>query len=305
MVNNCQVIIKNGQNAGRKCCEVAKWCKHVGSSTSCVCGFTTEYKSSLSRHKKKCEIAQQHMHEMSEELNGLGALSCKCGFVTKYNSSLSRHRKTCKMTHEREDSTAHLSDPVVNKLAKKIESLETEVATLKKKESGTTIINNGVVNFNNTNYNIAVMASNFFEAMKEKKGESKAISTIVGATERARPLEILKELYFKGDPNEYPIASRNGRYRYLNEEGQLVETGATRMGKMLSTRLQNAMSYAASMLIRTTKAVDKLYDFYDIGRIQTNICYFPREMVETDLSTVTENPTHPFFMDGVIVICLE
>jgi len=92
----------------------------------------------------------------------------------------------------------------------------------------------------------------------------------------------------------------------LNEEGQLVESGAAQMSKMLSTRIQKAMSYATGTLIKEMReTVERLYDTYDLGRIQSNICYFPVEQLDTELHTVTENHTHPFFMDGVIVLCLE
>ena len=77
---------------------------------------------------------------------------------------------------------------------------------------------------------------------------------------------------------------------------------------IVSSRIQKAMSYAAGTLIKDmakAKTVDKLFDFYDLGRIQSNIYEFPVMRVNMELRTFTENPTHPFFMDGVVVICLE
>lgn len=52
MVNNCQIIIKKGQNTGKRCIEVNRWCKH-SIKICALCDTEFMYKHSYDSHRCK------------------------------------------------------------------------------------------------------------------------------------------------------------------------------------------------------------------------------------------------------------
>lgn len=283
-MSKCQIIIELGPNAGKKCGEVNARCRH-SCLKECICGFTTNYNQNMNRHKKRCMmIKQQKSNESKSETESV---------PTKKKVVFSKKAQPA-------PTTATQLTPEMLKLAETVNKLAEKVDTLSSKPSYNININN--------NYNIAVMNPNFYNELEGKIGNPDAMNLLVHAATENDPIPLLKYLYFNGNKrDEYPIASRNGRYRYLNTEGQVVESGEDHMNQMLSTRIQKAMSYATGTLIQEMKKknVDSLYDFYDLGKIQENICNFPFDYIGAKLINLTENPAHPFFMDDVNVLCLE
>lgn len=292
MVNKCNIILKSGPNAGKRCCDVRKWCKH--NKKTCSCGFTSDYMSSMSEHMKKCNAGKTDSPPSKPK-------------TTPKPKPIFKPKPTptpISPYQELERAFPGIVETFVNE----IKSLKEEVEHLRNKPPA--VINNhthihNTVNFNN--YNIAVMSGNFYDELKQIRGTSDAIDFLVSSAANNSPLTVLKELYFNGDPNEFPIASRNGRYRYLNDDGQLVEDDG-KIIEQISGRIQKAMSYATGSLIKRSVddvEVDRLFDTYDLGKIQHNILNFPSSQFGADINSVTENANHPFFLDGVVVICLE
>lgn len=339
MVNTCQVIIKSGINKGKKCCETNSRCKHSDIKV-CICGYSSPYPSNFNRHRKMCKntkpkpiikpkqqvkistlpkpasspVPEPQTQTTSSETEPVISpeLLMQKQFLDAMNNPLLKQMYSM-MSNMSGTNNSKLGDiyNVLQQMTDNMNRMRDEITDAKVaiQENSEEIKNrpiNTTVNLNN--YNIAIMNTDIFKELVVKEGHEHAIKVLTNAAAHNRPINVLKELYFKGDPNEYPIASKNGRYRYLNEDGNLVEDGGILVSKMIAGRLQKAMSYAAGTLIREmTKegTAEKLYDVYDIGKIQNNIYNFPIETIIHDLGHVTENPTHPFFMDGVSVICLE
>ena len=322
MPNTCQIIIKSGLNAGKKCYQVGKRCRHKKDYV-CGCGFKTYHQHSFNRHvesfgctpatDKQIEILKQKTVDHTPKPTPKPTPTVKIAPKIKPKSPLTQKQLPKVQEGETERFTmAEFQDfmmanlDLLNKrigemaeqpdINSKLQQLNDRISEIADKP---TVINN--------TYNIAIMAPNFYQELETKIGQRETVKLLTSSAITNDPMSILKILYFGGnDPNEYPIASKNGRYRYLNDEGTLIETGEDQVGKLVSSRIQKAMSYATGKLIRNTMHdTDKLYDTYDLGTIQANIYNFPTEYVYKELSHITENPAHPFFMDGVSVLCLE
>lgn len=276
MVNTCVIKITSGQNEGKLCKDVHKTCRHKVLLECPNCKFTSRYKNSYSRHIDRCKNTKPK------------AMPRKKVVIKQKKSQVHESIITDPVT---------VSAQTLNKLVNKIDSLENHI---KSDDKPTTQIIN--------NYNISVMAPNFFSELEYRFGRERAVEILVIAAANNKPLDVLRELYFQGDPNEYPIASRNGRYRYLNDTGDLVESNEGMVSALISTKIQKAMSYATGKLIKNMVRVgdvDSLFDAYDLDRIQDNIYNFPLNFLVSELGSITENRFHPFFMEGVVVINVE
>lgn len=323
MSDGCQVIFTFGPNMGKKCCDVTKKCKHKTKKV-CVCGYETFYTYNLKRHLKKCkEVSKTQKNQVSQSVevspkNPKLDLKSKPILKPKITPILKPRTPPQVRTQVQSQAQAHVNhsqpeqvsmstikalEERLNQISSENEQMKIHISELENRNPTT------IINFNNNNYNIAVMNPNFFTELEHQTDHDMAIKMLVTSAANNQPLDVLKSLYFKGnDPNEYPIASKNGRYRYLNDSGDLVEDDGKFLSTIVANRIQKAMSYATGTLIRNMTAefeVDRMYDTYDLGKIQSNICNFPINHMVAELNLITENPSHPFFMDGVKVICLE
>jgi len=71
MGNDCQIIIKKGQNTGKKCSEVNRWCKH-SKKTCPACGKEFMYKHSFSGHQcKRSKVNVTVKRKKKEPVNQL------------------------------------------------------------------------------------------------------------------------------------------------------------------------------------------------------------------------------------------
>lgn len=321
MPNTCQIIIKTGPNAGKKCFQVGKRCRHKKEYV-CGCGFKTYHQHSFNRHlesfgctpatDKQIKILKQKSEQSKPKSQPTVKLAPKLKIKSPDKKPLTRQQKTPIVDENERFTMAEFQNfmmanlDLLNKRIGEIAEQPDINSKLQQLNEKITEIADKPTVINNT-YNIAIMAPNFYQELETKMGQRETVKLLTSSAITNDPMSILKILYFGGnDPNEYPIASKNGRYRYLNDEGTLIETGGDQVGKLVSTRIQKAMSYATGKLIRNTMHdTDKLYDTYDLGTIQANIYNFPTEYVHKELSHITENPAHPFFMDGVSVLCLE
>lgn len=66
MGNECQIIIKKGPNAGRKCHEVNRWCKHYKQKCT-KCNKIFMYRHTYDGHR--CQRAKVHVAIMSKKIN--------------------------------------------------------------------------------------------------------------------------------------------------------------------------------------------------------------------------------------------
>lgn len=291
-IKPCTIIIKQGANAGKKCHEVNKRCRHKP-QTCKVCGYHTVYGHMFKRHKctaPKKQISFKHKTQQS--------LSDSDSSSPIPKTKRKRKSKYPDMDMIQEAIKRNESESI-RELRNTIEILTREIA-----ERPQQIITN---NINITN-NISIIAPNFYEALVQKLGQKTAVDMLAQSAKFNKPMKILNELYFNDvDPHNYPIASHNGRYRYLNEEGEIVEDSHDGLTTMISGKIQNAMAIASSELIKEQVAentVHRLYDVYDIGEMQSTIANFPIQSLKAEIDRTTENPLHPFFDKGVSVIFL-
>lgn len=266
----CKIRLRSGPNIGKKCYEVNTICSHPKYNCE-FCDYQSSYSSTLKTHMTKCKNKPKKL---------------KVHIKKKYTEPPSQPPPPTQAQLEYINSALH----------DELRAIRREVREIRDKPS---IINN---------INIAVMAPNFYDELVHRMGENSAVGFLTSATMNNQPINILKELYFNNvNPTQFPIASHNGRYRYLNESGEIVDTSKQDMVESISKKLHNAMILASSKLIKFSQQNDdvaRLYDVYDIGTIQANLTSFKLNDMEKDLAMATENPSHPFFENDVNVIYL-
>lgn len=275
MTNTCTKIIMQGKNSGKMCKDVNKQCRHL--DLRCLCGFTTDYKRNLTRHKSSCKVSE----------------------VTQ------------KPVLQPKPKTKPKSVPVLKKEPQKAESpvyVQPKIPEVNVQDQFDRLFNelnelrNMVKSKPNIIINIQVLGNNVYSDLVNKIGKAEAIHLLTCSAATDRPIDIIKKLYFENtEPQKYPIATKQNYIRYLNQEGELIESESDNFVSNLSDRVRTAMIYATNELIKnsiSSNLTDQLYEIYDIGKIQTNLADMNRikfDGFSTELQLLTAVPNHPFF----------
>jgi hypothetical protein len=106
--------------------------------------------------------------------------------------------------------------------------------------------------------------------------------------------------------DEYPMASKgNNHFRFVDNHGNLIDDSTGKLlVKAIINNIQNSILRVSNILIRRYSASEQassLYDAYDLGKIQQNICDMLSDKIQKQLKKYLNkriiNPNHLFFKD--------
>lgn len=324
MVNTCKLLIQKGPNKGKLCCDVHKSCMH--NFTTCPhCQMQFSYTSKYNKHLQKCTGAPQAKVSIKPKQKiALNVTQVKPK-VTHSDDSLQPvplHVPQQPVPLQNSPETAayyqtvpasavhivhvpqqipyhHLSEvddlrEKMQQITERLEMIGCQLEVIKEKPMV-------------TNYNTFI-GIDAFDILIRKMGRQQAVNFIASSASVGKPINIFRKIYLDNRaPEQYPIACNNGNFRYLDNNGKLVENDGREMAHIIKNQVHTAMIKATNELITQNmngNSVDQLYEIYDIGKIQTFLAHINKVEMIQDIIHEVNNPYHPFFTQGVPALVL-
>lgn len=161
-----------------------------------------------------------------------------------------------------------------------------------------------------------VVGDNILEILNEKMGEQEHLNFFLTNILSKQYGKIIESVYLTGrKSDDYPMAcSDKQHFRFLNESGKLInDLDGEILIQTLVNCLQNALLKTSNKLIMkyigTNEDIAKLYDFYDIRKIQNSACEISkpinRKKIKDFLIKRVINPNHSFFSENESVMELH
>ncbi len=243
----------------------------------------------------------------------------ECGNTYSTSSNLKRHQKTyCKgpkvnkTKHQceycnkyystRSNLNFHISNKCVNNSATKLIIVNKQEKSKKKLE------------FRNKKSKViqtTIISDNILEKLTdEMQDDQKAIDFLLTNFLNKNYGKIIERTYLhEKKSDEYPMACSGGNhFRYMDGNGQFVDDldGGFLVNLIVSC-IQNAVLKASNKLIKkymSTGDTSKLYELYDIGKMQAGVCTLTQKITKNKikkfLSKRVMNPNHQFFGKGKV-----
>lgn len=262
----CQIILTQGKNKGLTCGQVNNRCRH---------------------HNNICD---------------------SCGKNLATDTSLINHRKICISSKKIKPNIARktaLSD--LKELERRLENmLEEKIKSVEK----VTINNNNTINHtvNNTvNINLTTIDSaHALQNLVDRMGQKEALTFLLNITtsNRNQLTSIMEQLYLTGDPNNYPIANKDGNiFRFRDIDQRIIhDIGGKKIAKLSSNIHRNLYASAANLEAqRFIEDGDNYDSYYTMQECASNNKHDTKSFVK-DLATKTYNPDHQFFAKGTPVV---
>ena len=154
---------------------------------------------------------------------------------------------------------------------------------------------------------IYYISDNILDKFQDDLGYEGGIDFLLTNFMKHKFNHIIDKAYLEGlTSDDYPMACKgNGYFRFVDGHGNLVDdaTGILLI-KAIINNIQNSILRVSNILIRRysgTEQMNSLYDAYDLGTIQKNICDMMSDKVEKHLKKYLVkrviNPNHLFFKD--------
>src|SRR3989338_4224377 len=256
--NQCTIVLTSGPNKGNRCCDVLKRCRHK--NIVCECGEEFTHETSYIRHKKVCSLRDDAEEDRQ-----------KITVIKKSNDMCAYDILACKQknTHQNNNGTFISGD-----------------------------------HNNNTTINITnVYADDYYERLLEKFGdEQSAVNFIASVARKGSFYDLFGKLFIDGVMRDnLPCVSLDKKDLLYKLNNIVVrDVGAIHLSHKLYNCATNAILKSANILINSclkNSSVDSLYNYYDIGAIQTNLCNAAKikQAISRQLLKDTYHPTHPEF----------
>jgi hypothetical protein len=155
------------------------------------------------------------------------------------------------------------------------------------------------------------IGDNIYDDLVNKMGKKDAVDFLVRAANDNNPLSVIDKLYLGDDSRDnWPIAYKEGVYKYLNKDREMIidETGS-KIGELFG-KVHNAMIQAVSEVINQNLSggtVEGMYDTYNMLKIQRNLYKIcgRTEILCSKLQSKVKNPVHPFFQKYFIELFFD
>lgn len=267
MPNECSIIITRGRNKGNMCRDVNRTCRHQ--SIQCPnCGEDFSYKHTYTAHTRIC---QPDCQERAGATSG-----------SRKKTSIKR-RFSGGPASARDDILAR-----INTLEQQNRDLKDKVQKVAEQPRS---INN-----------IVVIGNDFFQELTAKIGKERAVEFLSSTATAGNPIDVIDKLYLEGkDPMHYPIACHDDHFRYLSRDDKggrklVDDRGGVIIGKLMTSRLQNAFLMAANELINNHVNGYSETDV-ELLRCVQNVTTVDKNIIVYKLAEATTNSNHPFFLD--------
>jgi hypothetical protein len=145
------------------------------------------------------------------------------------------------------------------------------------------------------------IGDNIYDELVDKMGKKDAVDFLIRAASDNDPLSVIDKLYLgDGAKDNWPIAYKEGVYKYINKDKEMiVDKTGEKIGKLFG-KIHNAMIQAVSEMINQNlsgNTVEGMYDTYNMMKIQRNLYKIcgRTEILCNKLQSKVKNPVHPFF----------
>ncbi len=240
-----------------------------------------------------------------------------CKFCTKKFTAISnccRHEKhRCKLnpnrTHKQKQTQTHHKCSHCNKLFSSFNTYSDHQSTCLEKPTKKIIIikpkikSEPVIVKKTVHY----IGDYILDKFQTDMGHVQGIDFLLTNFMKHRFDLIIDKAYLSDIPSDdFPMASKDSHYfRFVDNHGNLIDDPS---GKLLVNaiinNIQNSILRISNILIRRYSDTDQLgslYEAYDLGSIQKNVCDMMSEKIRKQLSkylsTRIINPNHLFFKD--------
>lgn len=262
----CQIILSQGKNKGLMCGQVNNRCRH---------------------HNNVCDA---------------------CGKNLATDTSLINHRKICTLSKKiRPNIAKRTTNRDLKELEQRLENLlDEKIKSVEK----VTINNNNTINHtvNNTvNINLTTIGStDALQNLVERMGQKEALTFLLNITTSSRNqlMSIMEQMYLTGDPNNYPIANKDGNiFRFRDIDQRIIhDIGGKKIAKLSSNIHRNLYASAANLEAQHFIEKGDNYDkYYIMQECASNNKHDTKNFVK-DLANKTYNPDHHFFAKGTPVV---
>ena len=136
---------------------------------------------------------------------------------------------------------------------------------------------------------IYYISDNILDKFQDELGYEDGIDFLLTNFMKHKFDQIIDKAYLEGlTSDDYPMACKNnGYFRFVDGHGNLVDdTTGILLIKAIINNIQNSILRVSNILIRRysgTEQMSSLYDAYDLGTIQKNICDMMSDKVEKQL----------------------
>jgi hypothetical protein len=229
-----------------------------------------------------------------------------CGRKFTHPNSKWRHKKTCCKRPQKKIKVPirpkQPQQPVYNDNIKMIlDILQRQQQQLDRLTNEPKIVSNNITNHINFN-GINPVSSDIFRSLIDKFGKEQALSMLTSQDLTKTVINVMKKLYFDGDPSQFPIASRPDKhFRYLDDENNLVnDFGGQMTQQFVTNKINNAMIFAVNDVIKDSMSGKDVDLQYDLRKLQNNLdpsTAKSSEIIEA-LFTFALNIHHPFFIQS-------
>jgi hypothetical protein len=222
--------------------------------------------------------------------------------------ALNRHIKTCKGKKRlliSKIDISNITDSIKDTVAKTVEysvsKVEDSVSEVKE------LIKNRPPVLN------VYIGDNVYDDLVKKMGKKDAVDFLIRAASDNDPLSVIDKLYLDDiDKEDWPIAYRNGEFKYISEKKEMIiDRTGNRIGKLFG-KVHNAMIQAVSEMINnnlngTAEDINGMYDTYNMLRIQRNLYKIcgKTDIFCNRLRNKVTNPVHPFFQKYFIKLFFD
>lgn len=271
-VNKCDIIITKGKNTGLTCGSVNKRCRHRQiTCIHCDNVYTTD--TSLYNHQKICK-------------------------------SIDKIRPIIKCKN-----TTVIDDNNNEDLEQKLKSLELKLKDLEDNNSTHTVNNINTIN-NTVNISLTTIDnSDVLEKLMSKMGEEEALKFLLEITSsnRNQLMCLIEKLYLTGDPNNYPIANKDGKiFRFRDNDHRIIhDVGGNKIIKLSTNIHSNIYAGAANLeahrLIENGDDNANYNNYRLMQECASNNSHDMKSFVK-DLASKTFNMDHYFFAKGTQVV---
>jgi len=273
MVNNCTMIITKGNNKGKMCKDINRWCKHK----RVYCEYC------------KRTFSYQHSY------NGHICVNHKSRFPGPPAAPPDEYQPPSPYQHQPHQHQPHQHQPHQHQPPEKIrislkpvvsEAQELKEMMYQLKHEINEIRNQPKVHINN----LTVITDDIFSKVVTEMGKQEGVRFLLDSlTGDSECLSIVDKVYLSGkDKNEYPIACKgNNHFRFLASNRKVIDDLG---GEIIVSKITGSVQDA---IIRA--AADT--EMYDIKYIQDRIKDLTngRDKLRDGLAVKVTNPTHPFF----------
>lgn len=262
MGNDCQIIIKKGQNMGRKCCEVNRWCKHF-KKVCTNCGKEFMYKHSYNSHQ------------------------CKRSKVSVAVKKKSRSSMPVSPVHR--DTTDKEGVAALHNMVK---MLQREVKELREQPKihidNVTVITDDIF----SKMSSEMGCENAVKFLMEAMASDTECLDVVNKVYLSGP---------DPDQYPIACKDRD-HFRFLGPGSSVIDDrGGKLIVSKLTESVQNAMIKASTELIDKYNDPDELMDKVNLVRLQETLTRIPtadnQARFKRELAVKVTNPKHPFFRD--------